>query len=386
MLVIPCIEFTGGDVARHRAFLDDYAFYIKALLDLHAVTHTDSYLTLALQLDRELHEHYEDKDKGGFFISAASADQGLWVREKPVYDGAEPGANSVTYANLVRLATLTGDPTFQMRSARLLRCFAGLLKEHPVAFSYLLVHAEQSGCELPLRLYQLMPQEQNRADAIKLIATCPEEAKGPLVEELMQLGATSIVTDFMAVHFTATQELYYEVHLKLRTASSLLRVIRVIRTPTEETMYSQSCRIAWPALFDSNKSFRVDGIDADRSGRGMFANVISKKIKEGILPQFPQKETEASPNCAEKSRPDRYRLQSTIQMHAQYRYHGTKLTQTRLSHCQRPSCSLERDSSRGNSPTGRLSRPKTIGGCHVWQRHYSYRGGDDCLAQSSPDS
>ncbi len=103
------------------------------------------------------------------------------------------------------------------------------------------------------------------------------------------MGATDIMADFRSVYFSADVSVYYEVHLRLRTASGLFRILKTVRAPTEEMLSNQSARIAWPQLFDGEHSFRVDGIDADRSGCGMAGNVISKKIKEGILRSFRQK-------------------------------------------------------------------------------------------------
>ena len=135
-----------------------------------------------------------------------------------------------------------------------------------------------------------MPQQ------IRLIATCPDEAKHLLVGELTEMGAEDIFVDFRAVHFTVSDKpLYYEAHLRLRTASGLYRVIKVVRAPTEEILYNQSCRIDWPELFTVNKTFRVDGIDADRSGEGIAATVISKKIRQGIVHRFKKNDKRSPP-------------------------------------------------------------------------------------------
>ena len=109
------------------------------------------------------------------------------------------------------------------------------------------------------------------------------------MDELRQIGATDIVADFRSVYFSADLNVYYEAHLRLRTASGVFRVIKTVRAPTEETLINQSARIAWPQLFVHERSFRVDGIDADRSGEGMSGTVISKKIREGIMHSFRKK-------------------------------------------------------------------------------------------------
>ena len=79
---------------------------------------------------------------------------------------------------------------------------------------------------------------------------------------------------------------YYTCDLQLRLPRSFPSQKCVHQ---EEMLINQSARIAWPQLFDSERSFRVDGIDADRSGQGMSSMVISKKIKEGIFHSFNKK-------------------------------------------------------------------------------------------------
>src|SRR6185437_2720653 len=61
---------------------------------------------------------------------------------------------------------------------------------------------------------------------MQLIAPCPEETKPALVLELEALGARRIAPAYRAVAFEAAEPLFYEVHLKLRTASRILRVIK----------------------------------------------------------------------------------------------------------------------------------------------------------------
>ena len=122
---------------------------------------------------------------------------------------------------------------------------------------------------------------------IKLIATCPNEAKEVLCAELVAIGASEIVSAYRSVHFIAdTEKMYYAAHLKLRTASALLRIVKVVRFPTEENLFRQCCRIDWVEIFGKNSTFRVDGIDASRSGQGLHANIVSKKIRQAISQNF----------------------------------------------------------------------------------------------------
>ena len=65
-----------------------------------------------------------------------------------------------------------------------------------------------------------------KVDELRLIATCPEETKDVLITELKQLGVSNIEPAYRAVHVSARDEQLYQAHLRLRTASRILRVIK----------------------------------------------------------------------------------------------------------------------------------------------------------------
>ena len=123
-------------------------------------------------------------------------------------------------------------------------------------------------------------------DKARYIATCPSEHRDVLGTELAELGAEDIVSDFRSVYFSADIATCYAAHLKLRAASALHRIIKVVRVPTEDNIYRQCLRIDWQEIFADNSSFRVDGVDADRSGEGLPAQVVSKKIRLAICAYF----------------------------------------------------------------------------------------------------
>ena len=125
-----------------------------------------------------------------------------------------------------------------------------------------------------------------QSDKARYIVTCPDETRDVLCAELADLGAEDVVADFRSVYFSADVATSYAAHLKLRTASAVHRIIKVIRVPTEDNIYRQCLRIDWQAIFMANRSFRVDGIDADRSGNGLPAQVVSKKIRLAICAYF----------------------------------------------------------------------------------------------------
>jgi putative N6-adenine-specific DNA methylase len=121
---------------------------------------------------------------------------------------------------------------------------------------------------------------------VRLIATCPEETKPALLHELEALGATDLVPGFRAVSFESSVELYYELHLKLRTASRILRVIKEVPAKTPAMLYSQARRIHWCDLFDAQHGFLVESLGADAEGGGMPPRQVITQVRESIRDVF----------------------------------------------------------------------------------------------------
>ena len=101
-------------------FLDDYAFYAQALLDLYETDFEQADRDLAVKLTGDMRRLFEDANNGGFF-STVEGDNRLVLRMKEDYDGAEPSGNSIAISNLLRL----GD---QETAERALRAFTATLE------------------------------------------------------------------------------------------------------------------------------------------------------------------------------------------------------------------------------------------------------------------
>ena len=121
---------------------------------------------------------------------------------------------------------------------------------------------------------------------MQLIATCPEETKPALLHELAALGATGLVPGFRAVSFEASDALYYELHLKLRTASRILRVIKEVPAKSPAMLYSQARRIRWCELFDAQHGFLVESLGADAEDGGMAPKQVITQVRESIRDVF----------------------------------------------------------------------------------------------------
>lgn len=130
-------SFKENKVA-HIAFLEDYAFFIAALLDLYEASSDLRWLKEAIELDRVLKHDYEDEKEGGFFM-AGQHNEKLIAKEKPHYDGAEPSGNSVALLNLLRLGELTSDDEYRKRAEKALHAFGHELSVFPMSLSEMLI-------------------------------------------------------------------------------------------------------------------------------------------------------------------------------------------------------------------------------------------------------
>jgi uncharacterized protein YyaL (SSP411 family) len=117
---------------------EDYALFIKALLDLHQAClgragdpSSQHWLEAAIQLQQEMDAQLWDTARGGYFVSDAQSAAELLVREKDFQDSAMPSANGVAIANLVRLAALTGDLDYLERAEQALKTFAHPMSTQP---------------------------------------------------------------------------------------------------------------------------------------------------------------------------------------------------------------------------------------------------------------
>ncbi len=116
------------DQAKHAGVLEDYAFFIAGLLDLFEATQQSRWLNEAQRLQKLQDQLFFDSNGGGYFSTASDAEQ-LLVREKTIYDGAQPSGNSVSALNLLRLHEFTEDKAFFENAQRTLLAYADSLEK-----------------------------------------------------------------------------------------------------------------------------------------------------------------------------------------------------------------------------------------------------------------
>jgi len=169
-------RFRDGEAAI-PGFLDDYAFFAQALLDIYETNFETYYLELAAQLAVRMRELFEDTE-GGAFFSTAEGDSNLIMRMKEDYDGAEPSGNSIAALVLLRLARLTGREEFRESAERTLLAFAQRISGSTAGVPQMLVAFQ----------YSLAAPRQ-------IVIAGDRESAAPLVEAVRQrfLPETSVM-------------------------------------------------------------------------------------------------------------------------------------------------------------------------------------------------
>ncbi len=118
--------------------LEDYAFFIHALLDLYETSFEVKYLERAVDLAAQMLEFFWDAEKGGFFMTAEDGEKILF-RPKELYDGAIPSGNSMAALDLIRLWHLTLDSKWEIAYKDLLDSFSADVAERPMVYGQFLI-------------------------------------------------------------------------------------------------------------------------------------------------------------------------------------------------------------------------------------------------------
>ncbi len=125
-------------LAKGAAFLEDYAFYGNARVDLYEATFDAEHLRAAVRMADAILADFADVKEGGFFFTAADHES-LIVRLKDPYDNATPSGNSVAVALLLRLSRLCDREDYRRAAEGTLRLYADIAARAPGAFPELLI-------------------------------------------------------------------------------------------------------------------------------------------------------------------------------------------------------------------------------------------------------
>ena len=82
-------------IAKIDGYLEDYSYFVNALLDVFEIEPDPKYLELSLMLGHHLVDHFWDSDSDSFFMTSDEHEK-LIIRPKSNYDLSLPSGNSVS--------------------------------------------------------------------------------------------------------------------------------------------------------------------------------------------------------------------------------------------------------------------------------------------------
>lgn len=127
--------------AEHAGQLDDYAFLVSALLELHEASQSPQWLEWAEKLTLKQIELFKS-DSGGFFYDSVD-DPHIKIRMRGEYDGAEPAGNSIVAGNLLRLGRIRNRQEWLDMAAEVIASFGDTLNRYPPALPLMLAALQQ---------------------------------------------------------------------------------------------------------------------------------------------------------------------------------------------------------------------------------------------------
>lgn len=120
-----------------RAYLDDYAYFVSALLDYFETNPSKKYLDLAVYYANYLLDHFWDESHKNFFFTADNHEK-LIIRTKNIYDLSLPSGNSVAAGAMLRLYHITQEKKYLDTAIKVMESLAITAAENPFGFGQLL--------------------------------------------------------------------------------------------------------------------------------------------------------------------------------------------------------------------------------------------------------
>lgn len=142
--------------AKIDGYLEDYSYFVNALLDVFEIDPEPKYLKLALKLGEHLVDHFWDGKNNSFFMTSDNHEK-LIIRPKSNYDLSLPSGNSVSALVMLRLFHLSQNNKFLEISTKIMENQAQMAAENPFGFGYLL-NAITIYLEKPLEITVINPE------------------------------------------------------------------------------------------------------------------------------------------------------------------------------------------------------------------------------------
>ena len=124
-------------VSKIDGYLEDYSYFVNALLDVFEIDPDPKYLKLSLKLGHHLVNHFWDSENNNFFMTSDDHEK-LIIRPKSNYDLSLPSGNSVSAFVMLRLYHLSQEQIFLEITTKIMESQAQMAAENPFGFGHLL--------------------------------------------------------------------------------------------------------------------------------------------------------------------------------------------------------------------------------------------------------
>ena len=137
-----------GGQAKLDAYLDDYAFFIQALVTLYESSFDERWVAQAVRLADLVLQHFADPQVAGFFYTADDHER-LIARNKDFLESSVPSGNAVAAMALLRLGKLCGRGDYLQAAHDVIAAAAGWMQRAPTAMGQMLAVADMLVGPLP---------------------------------------------------------------------------------------------------------------------------------------------------------------------------------------------------------------------------------------------
>ncbi len=123
-----------GNKSSINGFLDDYAFFIDALIALYETDFDENWLTEARRLTTFVLDNFIDQESPMLFFTSVKS-EALIARKHEIMDNVMPASNSVMAQNLHKLGLLFDEQLFMDKAAAMLAAVFPQIKTYGSAYS-----------------------------------------------------------------------------------------------------------------------------------------------------------------------------------------------------------------------------------------------------------
>jgi len=124
---------------KYYAYLEDYAFFIRALIDLYESDFNEKWIFHAESLTQDMIKYFWDDKKRHFFNTTSSHENPI-VKTISLNDSAVPSPSGVSVEVLIRMGRLFQKNDYMKKAKQILQSIKNHMSDHPRAYMKMLLN------------------------------------------------------------------------------------------------------------------------------------------------------------------------------------------------------------------------------------------------------